>query len=213
VGYAYSFHVEVRTPAGWTTDPRVPSERGYFADIPSRSCRNELFWGRCSAFAMRPGPPPDRSAGSGLFRWLDGFYDYFRDEYRLHWIPASDLLIDLWDEATISLATNVPARFAHLFGDGQQSFPRAQLEDAGFDRDRLILLLDWRYHAWIAREPIDVVHDWRRQQQARANPDYLMNVTWKETITSLLGEQLANSFKGLAALGAWQDLRIITLYS
>src|SRR5262245_3032603 len=92
MGYAYAFHLEVRTAGEWLvpedlTDYPVtfPIRRcGCFVDFDYRSHLAELFWGPKSLFPLRPGLPPDRSPRSAFMSYIDSLSEVGVAERRLH---------------------------------------------------------------------------------------------------------------------------------
>jgi hypothetical protein len=162
---------------------------------------------------MRPGPPPERSPRSAFFRWLDSFYDYETNEYRLHWAPAEDLMIDHWDQCTVLLRSYIPARYVPLFGNGRQPFPYKELLIAGLPDDELVRITVDRHTVSLTNEVLDPTHNWQLARLLQVSPKQYVDVTWQETISSLMGKELASAFKGLARYGPWQDLRVITKWS
>jgi hypothetical protein len=154
---------------------------------------------------MRSGPPDDRR-GSALLKYLDPFYDYGLNEYQLCWLPYQELFVDCWDTDLVTVGTRVPARHAHLFGNGQQRFPAAELIEAGVTEAELDDLRD----GGLAREPVDTTFGQERFRIAQLPPDREVRVTWRETIAEFIGEPHASLFKGLRQYGRDEDLRILS---
>jgi hypothetical protein len=156
---------------------------------------------------MRQGLPDDRR-GSPLLRYLDQFYDYARNEDGLCWLPYPELFIDCWDTDRVTIGAKVPARYALLFGDGNQEFPEAALLESGASEEELERLgTGW----WPAREPVDITFGKQRSRLAELPPDRLVEVTWRATIAEFIGERHAGLFKGLRRYGPDEDLRILSM--
>jgi len=220
MGYAYGFHLEVRSSGEWLVPEDLadypvtfPIRRcGCFVDFDHRDYRATLFWGTNSIFPLRPGLPPDRSPRSAFTIYLDSLADGGAEQ-RLHWAPAEDLMIDLWDQSTFLLRSSVSARYVSLFGDGQQPFPYKELLIAGLPEDDFDRLIGYCRDSWITDAPIDPTHNWQLPRLLQVSPGQYVHVTWRETISSLMGKETASAFKGLARYGPWQDLRVITTWS
>jgi hypothetical protein len=164
-----------------------------------------LFFGADAIFSMRPGPPDDRR-GSALLRYLDQFYDYERNEDRMCWLSYPALLIDCWDSEVVTVAANVQARHAILFGDGTQSFPRAALVTAGASDEELEVLHKGRP----VRAPVATAFGRQRNHIAGLSQDEPVEVTWRATITELVGGPYSILFKGLRQYGPDEELRILS---
>jgi hypothetical protein len=210
----HHFYVECRGPDGWGVPPDFEPEPwtfvcnrsyGEFAWAHPRYGWLRLFFGVDPLFPMRTGPPDDRR-GSPLLWDLDQFYDYDRDEDRLCWLPYPELVIDCWDTELVTVGAEVPARYALLFGDGQQRFPGAAIREAGASEEELDDLRD----GWPAREPVDVAFGRQRSRVARLPPERPIAVTWRATIAEFIGELHAGVFKGLRRYGPDEDLRILS---
>lgn len=190
-------------PEPWTFESQHPF--GEFAWAHPRQKWLALFWGKGALFPMRPGPPDDRF-NSPLLQDLGRFYDVSRDDLGLSWIPFTDLFIDCWDADRLTLVGCVPARYALLFGDGQQTFPAAALLEAGLPRERLDRLRD----GWLAHEPVNTTFGRDRFRIAELAPDREVEVTWRVSITEFIDELHAERFKGLRQLGSDESLRILS---
>lgn len=129
-----------------------------------------------------------------------------RHDIGLSWIPFADLFIDCWDADRLTLVWCVPARYALLFGDGQQAFPAAALLEAGLPVERLDRLRD----GWLANEPVDTTFGRDRFRIAELPPDREVEVTWRVSIREFIGELHAERFKRLRQLGPDESLRILS---
>jgi len=210
----YHFFIERLGSDGWCVPPGFQAESwtftnhhpfGEFAWAHPRQKWLNLFWGEGALFPMRPGPPEDQR-GSPLLQYLGRYYDVRRDELGLSWIPYPDLFIDCWDADCVTLVAWCPARYALLFGDGQQSFPTAALLEEGMPETSL----DRLRNGWLAREPVDNTFGWARFRASEVPPDREVEVTWRVTISEFVGELHAGLFKGLRQYGVDEDLRILS---
>jgi hypothetical protein len=208
----YHFYVETRGPEEWrvptdfkteiwTYDPRF----GEFAWARPWRGWPELFFGASPLFPMRLGPPDDRR-GSPLLRHLDEYYDYSRNEECLCWLPYAELFADCWDTDFVTVESSVPARYALLFGDGQQRFPEEALLEAGASEKELEPLCYGRP----TQMPVDSTFGRQRSRIAELPPYRSVEVTWRATIAEFIGEPHAGLFKGLTRYGPAEDLRILS---
>jgi len=195
----HHFYVELRQPEGWVVPHDFEPEPwtfesnrrfGGFMWVHPRCGWLDLFFGAGALVPMRPGPPAERR-GSTLLRHLDEFYDYRRNEDQLCWLPYPELLIDFWDTEHVTVAADVPAQHAPLFGDGTQAFPRAALIEAGASDQEL----ERNRARRPVREPVDAAFGRERHRIAELPPDQPVEVTWRTTIAELIGEPYVVLFK------------------
>jgi hypothetical protein len=218
MGRYYYFYVESYTSGGWTVPKNFQGDAyhpplGEFTWLSSRSAQKDLFWGETRLFEMRRELPPER-ANSAFFRRLDSYdYDYEVDEQQISWLPYTELQIDAWDEPLLILERHAPARYARLFGDGQQLFPRQQLLDAGYDEENSEALLYFASAGRLSQQSIDRTQGKYRHQLEQLPSDAPVLVTWTTTISDFLHEFRANAFKSLRQYASDEDLRIITSLS
>jgi hypothetical protein len=210
----HHFYVERRVPEGWIVPADFKPEAwtfkcdhpfGEFAWAHPRAGWLDLFFGVDPLFPMRPGPPDDRRS-SPLLQHLDQFYDYRLNEDWLCWIPYSELVVGCWDTDLVTVGTKVPARYALLFGDGRQSFPRSSLLGAGASDKEVERLRDGH----LVTEPVDVTYGRQRFRITELPPDEPVEVTWRATIAEFIGERCVSLFKGLRQYGPDDDLRLLS---
>jgi hypothetical protein len=210
----YSFYAETKRSGVWTAPPGFEHEEhlhqrlGAFTWIPGRSPLTALFFGPAALFPFRRELPPDRES-SALFRHLDSFYDYRTDERRLSWIAYPDLLIDLWDEKQLLLGAKVPACDGDAFGNGRQPFPENELFARGWDESRVASLRAGS----VKRVPVDRTFGKGRHELEAVPPDFMLDVTWLDSVSGQLGQWRAEAFRGLRRHGSDQELRVISMFS
>jgi len=211
----YHLYVESRSAEGWGVPPDFEPEPwsfdchrhlGQFAWVHPRYHWTDLFWGSDASFPMRRELPEER-CGSAFFRYLDSYYDYTCDEDKICWLPYEDLLIDCWEEDTVTVKAKVPSQFALIFGNGRRSFPHSDLISAGVAASKLDDLRNGR----VTRDPIDVTFGERRFQITELPPDREVEVSWVETIRNYIGESHTNAFRRLRHYGRDEDLRILSM--
>ena len=210
----HHFYIECRNPEGWVVPPDFKPERwtfecdhpfGEFAWAHPGRHWLALFFGKDPLFRMRPGPPEDQRR-SPLLRHRAQFSDNRCNEDQLCWLPYPELVIDSWDTELVTVETRVPARYALLFGDGQQKFPETALVGAGASEEELKGLRDGLQ----AHEPVNATLGRLRYRIAELPPNRPVEVTWHTTIAEFIGEPHAALFKGLRQYGPDEDLRILS---
>lgn len=208
------FYIEHLGTAGWVLPAAFEAEPwtfecdhafGGFAWAHSRCAWLDLFWSPNALFPMRAGPPDDRR-GSPLLQHLGTFYDFGRNEDDLCWIPYTELVIDCWEKDLVTVGAPIAAKYALLFEDGLQRFPRAELIGANAPESEL----DHLRERSLVREPVHMIFGRQRYRVAELPPDAAIDVTWRETIAEFIGEPHASLFRGLRRYGRDEDLRILS---
>jgi hypothetical protein len=211
----FTFYVETRKSGAWNrpeefaADEKTSRRLGAFTWIPGKSyVQYQLFFGDEALFRFRRERPPD-TRDSALFQHLDHFYDYEEDERRLSWLPYEELLVDLWDEPSLLISARVPASQAALFGNGRQPFPETALATAGWDSYDV----DRMREGCLVSEALDRTFGRGRNEVEGCSGDWLITVTWADSVSGYLGASRANAFRSLRQYGSDRDLRVISLYS
>ena len=215
MGLDYQFYVQKRTAEGWQVPPGFANgqgereEFGGFAWIDDKASARDLFCGTKALFPLRSEVPPEitntllfQRCGAAFWEWYHG------------WLPFEDLLLDLWDEPDLLICKRVEARYANLFGDGRQSFPRRGLLSAGVapvEVEGLEGAAPFAFDAELVADPIDRERGKKRFELERVGPDFLVEVTWKASVRSFLGDWCAKEFRNLRRYGRDEELRVICL--
>jgi hypothetical protein len=217
MGLDYNFYFAYRCAQGWYVPPDFrnhggeQSQIGYFAWMHRRDVTAHLFFGESRLFEMLPGPPPDWERYP-FFRFRQP-QDY---EGYLWSLSGPELMLDAWDKTIIVVQTDLAAQYAHLFGDGQQPFPDKSLQDVGVDERTIDRLGNTSYYAFqtkIAEAPIDRTTGRYRNQLSQVEPDYLVSVTWTETLSGFIGEWRNRAFQSLRQYGNEEDLHVTCILS
>lgn len=214
MSFDFSFYVETRTSGVWNRPDEFAAEQefsrrlGGFTWVSGKSCVQSLFFGDGALFQFRRERPPD-TRDSTLFQHLDSFYDYDYNERRLSWLPYEEFLIDQWDEHSLLVSGRVPASQAALFGNGSQPFPEEALMVAG--RDRYVIQRLREGH--LVCDPVDRRFGRGRNELVECPGDWLITVTWADSVSGYLGALRAEAFRSLRKYGSDRDLRVISLYS
>lgn len=215
MSHDYYFYLERLQPTGWDSPEeliRVPQGPECpvrpFTWLKGSSPVRELFVGERALLRFQPGYPPDISA-SRLFR----HYHYLQADdltrLQLAWIPLADLMLDLWEEPGLTLAGQVCARDADLFGDGQSPFPASALQARGWSEAELARLRAGR----LTTQPHDRTTGPGRYTLANALPTSPLPVTWIDSISGYLHTERAQAFYALRRYGTEAELRVIMLYA
>ena len=208
------FYVEQLRADGWSVPLGFEAEPWTFEHLrglggfawahPNRPWL-KLFWGEDALFPMRLGAPEDRR-GSALLQELERSYGHLIHEVDLCWMPYADLCVDCWDTDRLILRKQFPARYAILFGNGQQPFPRAELLAVRQSDLELRGLED----GWLTTEPLDNTVGERRFRLGEIPGHYQVEVTWTATIAEFIGEPQARVFQELGRYGPDEELRILS---
>jgi hypothetical protein len=209
------FFIEKLGADGWGVPPGFEAEPWTFEDDrviggfawahPGRPWL-QLFWGEEALFPMRPGAP-EVQRGSALLRKLARECDNcLHHDVALCWIPYTDLCIDSWDTESLILRTQIPARHALLFENGQRRFPRDELLEAGLTAREL----DRLENGFLAEEAVDHTVGLQRFRLSETPAHYLVTVTWSATIAEFIGEPHARLFTELRRYGPDEELRILS---
>ena len=211
----YTFYIEHLHSGGWTVPAALPqrSEYSHTGEFLWLAHRHPVRWVFFGAEALLPfvhGIPPAWHT-SPLYRWFAQFYDFSLNEWHIAWIPYEDLLLDAWPAQRVLVTCQVEARFAHLFSDGEQPLPEAELEGAGCPEWTTQFL---RGRSTPAKDgPLNRTYGKLRNQLEQMAPDALVSVSWVDTLAGVMGDDAVSAFCGLKRYGASCDLRIIAMLS
>ena len=211
VGLHSRFFVEQRSKNGWMIPPTcsplygMQEQPGMFFGIWEQARLVDLFWGPHSLFAMRHGFPPERER-SELCRWIETQWREGLEDYNVCWLPAEELLLDDWQTTWLTVAQEIPARYAGLFGNGRERFPEKALGEAGYDAsDRK----SFRRGAYTVEAAIDYTFGKHFALRRNTPPDDSLPVTWLENVEEYIGEEGTAAFHSLRQLGRAEELRIV----
>lgn len=214
MGYSYYFYVETKHLGQWTVPLGFEKNKynyerlGNFAWISSRSKVKDIFFGAKAVFPFRRELPPERRF-SALFQYLGTFYDYQDDEYKISWLPYTELLVDLWDEMQIIVTNKIYAKNVDIFGDGNQPFPKDELLKFGWEPYQIS---NFR-QGTITELSIDCSYGKYKHDISLVPPDRLVNVTWVDSVTNYLGDEQKQAFLDVRKFGSDEELRVISMYS
>jgi hypothetical protein len=209
MGYRYHFHFEKFTSEGWLVPSDFEDASGEFAWFHPTDGRFGLFRGKDALFPMDNNFPPEFER-SRFYQWnAAAFTEWFQG-----WLPFEELILDSWEETSLLVSGRIPARYAPLFGDGQQPFPEEALlagapGDVYSKEGRCLVSND---SAEIADQPLDYTFGQARNHLERLQPEVFVKVTWKVTINQFLTWR-AEAFHRVRQYGPDSELRIICYYS
>ncbi len=212
MGAYFYFHVETKRSGRWCIPSDFQGEDSSsprsFTWIAGRSNIQSLFFGKHATFPFRHTLPCDRTS-SDFFQYLDSFYNYELDEYKVSWLPYEELLVDYWDEAALIVTGQVTAKHATLFGDGSPSFPHQELLKAGWGKYEI----DELREGSVTNTSVNWSYGKGYYELRKLSPDETVNVTWTEIISSYLKEWHVQAFRELRKYGSDAELRVISTYS
>jgi len=242
VGCDFYFYLQKRTESGWEDVlPDQAEEETYKAtEVFWLSRKNSVitsfFLGENAVFPLIPSEPPgirrtdlytrqSNEMFDGQFKdWAEfggvhqadvfnKFHHVFEESFK-GWLEFESLEVDQWDERNIYVSTRVQARYATVFGDGKQGFPRQGLRDAGL-LEEAVDRIQYYEEKDYPEEPIDRTYGKGRFELEGCSPDYFMLVTWVETFSKVIGEWITENLKkGRAKAGVDDaDLRLICYWS
>ena len=186
MGMDYYFCAERRIGDEW-----LPAHEGDFTWLSRRSAGPWLFLG--GPFTMKAGRPPDENR-SAFFRLHDESYT---TEAQTHWIGLDELMIEEWPHTRYIVQGQIAARHAGSFGDGRHAFP-------DFDGELRVGAVDV--------EPINQLFGPAAHLRRTTKPDFLVPVTWSESVEALLGDRAFSAFsafRSLLELGPADELRVM----
>jgi hypothetical protein len=209
VSIDFYFYVETVATGVWTRpDACAHLERaaalGEFTWLPRRAAGAALFFGKTARFPFRSGRPPHTEA-SALFAYIDRGLDW--DELDPRWVSFEELLVDSWDEPTLLVEARVPVTLAALFEDGEREFPEAALLARGCAEP----MMHGLRQGTLASQAIDRTFGKARHEVETAPTSAPLSVTWRDSVSKLLGADRAASFRNLRRYGKDAELRVIAL--
>jgi len=201
--------LEYRDTDGWrpalhvadrVEDPRVRIGILNICWWSVRSRPTSLFFGDNAVIPFNAGLPNDLSPR---------VYDYVRanfedgDRYAA-WIPLPDLDLSSWHRHTVIVGGPVQVQYAHLFGDGRQPPPIAQLIEFGITDPVLERVTDWRNE-----RKLEFAEHRPHDLQQRPS-DSIVNVTWIESLDQFVAGIWREGLCGLVDIESPERYRIIT---
>lgn len=165
-----------------------------------RSRPTSLFFGNDALFPLHPGLPADLSP-----RMQEHVWPNFRDDSNYAgWIALPDLNLPSWHKQTVIVGGPVQARYASLFRDGKQSPPMDALRQVGIAEPVLERVTDWKNERKLE---FKTAPSYKRKPAAG---DFLVQVTWVETLVEIAGRIWRDGLAGLADLEEPERYRIVT---
>jgi len=178
----------------------------YIVSVNFKGGIPSLFLGEYSPFKFFNGTPDDISED------LKEKCEWCEKGLGVWWLKADELMIEEWKTSFITIGNRTEARFAKLFGNGEQKL----------DLDILDVITepgDWHGWSWCAEvygylveKPIDWIES-NAYKLYEYSDERFVDITWKSSIWDYLNKETRDSFAQINKFGNLENMRLVACAS